>query len=80
MPQGDLIKLLTANVVAALIAVGAPVLIVWLFLSAPPDRDIAGIVALLGGLAGGATQYLWQTNTQSAARAQTRTDILTPQP
>lgn len=77
MPQADLIKLLTANIVAALIALGAPILIVWLFLTAPEGRDIAGIVALLGGLAGAATQYLWTTNTQSAARAQTRTDILT---
>lgn len=77
MPQADLIKLLTANLVAAVIAIGAPVLIVWLFLNAPGDRDIAGIVALLGGLSGGAVQYLWQTNTQSAARAQTRNDLLT---
>lgn len=77
MPQGDLIKLLTANLVAAAIAIGAPIMIVWLFLMAPEGRDIAGIVALLGGLAGGATQYLWQTNTQSAARQTTRNDLLT---
>lgn len=77
MPTADVIKLITANVVAAIIAIGAPVLIVWLFLSAPEGRDIAGIVALLGGLSGAATQYLWQTNTAAAARGQTRTDILT---
>lgn len=79
MPIGDLVKLLTANIVAAIIAIGAPVLIVWLFLVTPADRlgELAGIVALLGGLAGAAVQYLWQTNTASAARAQTRNDLLT---
>lgn len=73
--QSDTIKLVSAAVVAVVIAIGAPCLIVWLFLSAPVDRDIAGIVALLGGMAGAATQYLWQTNTASAARAQTKADL-----
>jgi hypothetical protein len=80
MPQADFVKLITANLVAAIIAIGAPVLIVWLFLTADPNRDIAAIVAILAALGGGATQYLWQTNTQSAARAQTRNDLLAAPP
>lgn len=85
MPQADFVKLITANVVAAILAIGGPVLIVWLFLNTPlnPDgtrTDIAGIVALLGGLTGGAVQYLWQTNTQSATRGQVRNDLLSQPP
>ena len=81
MPQADFIKLLTANIVAAILAIGAPVLIVWLFLNTPIDPDgtrvdISGIVALLGGLSGAASTYLWQTNTSSATRAQVRNDLL----
>jgi hypothetical protein len=83
MPQADFVKLITANLVAAILAIGGPILIVWLFVNVPLDadgvpRDISGIVALLGGLTGGAAQYLWQTNTQAATRGQVRNDLLTP--
>jgi hypothetical protein len=75
-----LIKLLTANIVAAIIAIGGLAAMVYLFLNTPTDRlgDLAGFLALIGVSVGGATQYLWQTNTQAAARGQTRSDLLTP--
>lgn len=80
MPQADTIKLLTSHLVAATLAIGGPILLVWLFLYAPDGKDIAGITALLGGFVGLAVQFLFQTNTQAAARAQTKNDLLATPP
>jgi hypothetical protein len=82
MPTGDLIKLLTANITAAFMAIGGVALIVVLFLNTPVDRlgELAGILALLGGFVGAATTYLWQSNTIAATRGQTRNDLLEPPP
>jgi uncharacterized membrane protein len=80
MPQADAIKLLTSHIVAAVLAIGGPILIVWLFLFAPEGKDIAGITALLGGFVGLSVNFLFQTNTSAAVRQQTKNDIYATPP
>lgn len=75
--QSDTIKLVSSHLVAVVMALGGPLLLTWLFLNASDVEGSQGLIALLAGFVGLAVQFLFQTNTQAAARATTRTDLLT---
>jgi hypothetical protein len=77
MPQTDFIKLAASHLVAVVLAIGGPILIVWLFVNANQLEGSGGVQTLIGGFVGFAIQFLFQTNTSSATRSQTRNDLLT---
>lgn len=80
MPQTDAVKLITSHLVAAVLAIGGPLLLVWVFVNASQIDGSNGLIAIIAGFVGIAIQFLFQTNTQSAARAQTRNDLLENRP
>lgn len=75
--QTDTIKLISSHTVAVVLAVGGPILIVWLFINGNSIEGVEGIQAMLGAFVGAAIQFLFQTNAMAAARGQTRADLLT---
>lgn len=76
MPQTDFIKLISSHLVAVTLAIGGPILIVWLFVNANQIEGAGGVQTLLGGFVGFAIQFLFQTNTAGATRSQVRNDLL----
>jgi hypothetical protein len=77
MPQTDFIKLVASHLVAVVLAIGGPILIVWLFINANQLEGSGGVQTLIGGFVGFAIQFLFQTNTAGATRSQVRNDLLT---
>lgn len=77
MPQTDFIKLVTSHVTAFLMVIGGIVILAYAFLTPSVDADArAQLAALIGPFIGYAVNFLFQTNTQGAVRAQVRNDLL----
>lgn len=78
MPQTDTIKLLASTLTAIILVIGGIGTLAYAFLSGTVDGDTrAQLAALMGPFIGYGINFLFQTNTQAAARAQTRNDLLT---
>jgi large-conductance mechanosensitive channel len=81
MPQTDFIKLIASHVTAVLMVVLGISILSYAFLTPSVDKDArAQLAALLGPFIGYAVNFLFQTNTSSATRAQTRKDLLEEPP
>lgn len=78
MPQTDTYKLVASLLVAIFLVIGGIGILAYAFLSGTVDADTrAQLAALLGPFVGFGINFLFQTNTNAAARAQTRNDLLT---
>jgi hypothetical protein len=77
--QTDQVKLIAATITAMILAIGGPILLVWVFLQ-PDMGDKAGLTALLGGFSTFGIQFLFgQEQRVGAVRAFER-GLNTPTP
>jgi hypothetical protein len=77
--QTDQVKLIAATVVAMVLAIGGPILLVWVFMQ-PDMADKAGLTALLGGFATFGIQFLFGQEQRTGAVRSFERGLNTPVP
>jgi len=75
--QSDTVKLYASTLVAVVLAIGGPILLVWVFLQ-PSIQDQAGLTALLAGFSTYGLQFLFGQEQRTGAVRSFQAGLNTP--